>query len=383
MALPLLPLIKGIGLLGFGGAALGTATTGMNHLAQGAPQTDVNVPPALMPTTATPMPMLNSPSAMARFGVPMAPVPPKQNIGTNEMLARAGGAIMSNAAKGGPAAYGAGLEAYGDMMDKNREMERLSAVDQYNAAAAQQSALGKMKPPVAPMGAEYTTAALTAIEGIENAVAKAEASGMNPFDDVTGIMGTIMKYYPGSNSNDVASLIETVVSSVGFDRLQAMRDASPTGGALGQVSEVELRQLNASIANLRQSQGTPQFKKNLSIVRRQLERTVYFMNLRVQQYNDEMRGIVRSSNTTSDQLYSTYNQYRGGGAAQPAQPAQPAVPGTQAQNPAAAAAANPAPAAAPAAPGITNMAPAAPAAPQQQPPTLTTQGGVQYRPLPQ
>ena len=43
-----------------------------------------------------------------------------------------------------------------------------------------------------------------------------------------------------------------------------MRDASPTGGALGQVSERELDQLNASIANLRQSQSLGQFKSNLA-----------------------------------------------------------------------------------------------------------------------
>jgi len=358
MALPFLPFLIGGSALG-GGAAL------LNMASQGAAPQNTTISPALQANPAPAMPMLNAnPSAMARFGVPMAPVPPKQQIGTNEMLARAGGAIMSKAHLGGPQAYGAGLQAYGQMMDKNRELERLGAVDQYNAAVAQQRALGKMKPPVAPMGAEYTTAALTAIEGIENAVAKAEESGMNPFDDVTGIMGSIMKYYPGSNANDVSALIETVVSSVGFDRLQAMRDASPTGGALGQVSEIELRQLNASIANLRQSQSTAQFKNNLGIVKQQLERTVYFMNLRVQQYNDEMRGIVRSSNSTPQQLYATYNQYRGGGAAQPAQVATPAA---QAQAPAAAPAANPAPAAAPAAPGITNMAPAAPAAPQGTP----------------
>ena len=185
MALPFIPLM-------IGGSALGALGYGINHLAQGADQQPSTITPALQPNTAMPMPMLNNPSAMARFGVPMAPVPPKQKIGTNEMLARAGGAIMANSHLGAPQAYGAGLAAYGQMMDKNREMERLSAVDRYNAAVAQQRA-SQNGTPVAPMGADYTNAALTAIEKIENAVAKAEASGANPFDDVTGIMGSIMK----------------------------------------------------------------------------------------------------------------------------------------------------------------------------------------------
>ena len=352
MAIPLLPLILGTGALGTAGAAL--------YGSGGPEQQPSNVPPALQPNTATPMPMLNNPSAMARFGVPMAPVPPKQNIGTNEMLARAGGAIMANASKGGPAAYGPGLEAYGSMMDKNRELERLGAVDQYNAAVAQQQAAAKAGSPVAPMGADYTNAALTAIEKIENAVAHAEAYGANPFDDVTGIMGSLMKNLSGSNAHDVETLIQTVVSSIGFDRLQAMRDASPTGGALGQVSERELDQLNASIANLKQSQSLGQFKSNLAIVKAQLQRTVAAINAQVMAYN-QMQG------------YGSGNVVTSGNVVQPAVQAAPAAP-VAAQPQAAAPIANPAPAAAPAAPGITNMAPAAPAAPQGT--SYTTGNGV-------
>ena len=342
MALPFIPLM-------IGGSALGALGYGINHLAQGADPQPSAIPPALQPNPAMPMPMLNNPSAMARFGVPMAPVPPKQQIGTNEMLARAGGAIMANSHLGAPQAYGAGLQAYGQMMDKNREMERLGAVDQYNAAVAQQRAAAKAGTPVAPMAADYTNAALTAIENIENAVAKAEASGANPFDDVTGIMGSVMKNLSGSNAHDVESLIQTVVSSIGFDRLQAMRDASPTGGALGQVSERELDQLNASIANLRQSQSLGQFKSNLAIVKVQLQRTVAAINAQVMAYN-QMQGYGSGNVITSNNVVT------------PAVQAAPAAP-VAAQPQAAAPIANPAPAAAPAAPGITNMAPAAPAAP--------------------
>ena len=350
---------KGLGLFGAGSAGLYGAAQGLGALSRGPEQQPSNVPPALQPGLAPSMPMLTGPSSMARYGVPMAPVPPKQNIGTNEMLARAGGAIMSNASKGGPAAYGAGLEAYGSMMDQNRELERQSAVDQYNAAAAQQSALSKMPQSVAPMDAGYTTAALTALEKIETSYDHA-ASTMNPLDDVAGFWGTVMKVFPGSNASDVKSSIQTVVSSIGFDRLQAMRDASPTGGALGQVSERELSQLNASIGNLEQSQSGPQFRDNVRIVKAQLQRTIYFMNLRVQQYNNEIRGMAPSSNATPQQLYAAYSQSIGGGSAQPAQPQQaaPAAPAAPA-----AAATPAAPAASPqAASGISAMAPASPAA---------------------
>ena len=374
MAIQFIPMLgaaaKGLGLFGAGSAGLYGAAQGIGALSRGPEQQPSNVPPALQPGLAPSMPMLTGPSSMARYGVPMAPVPPKQNIGTNEMLARAGGAIMSNASKGGPAAYGAGLEAYGSMMDQNRELERQSAVDQYNAAAAQQSALGKMKPPVAPLGANYTNAALMAIEKIENAVASGEESGMNPFDDVTGLAGAFMKNIPGSNANDVAAAIETVVSSIGFDRLQAMRDASPTGGALGQVSERELGQLNASIGNLRQSQSLGAFKSNLAIVKANLQRTVYFMNLRVQEYNAQMQGLAPSSNVSVQQLYNNYTGQASGSPAQPAQPQQaaPAAP------PAASA---PAPTPGPQGAPITNPPPVlVPAPPQQQGTPYQTGNGV-------
>ena len=131
-----LPLMYGASAL----AGTGAGLYGLSQLASGPEQQASNVPPALQADPSTPLPMLGAPSSMARFGVPMAPVPPKQQIGTNEMLARAGGAIMSNSNLGGPQAYGAGLQAYGEMMDQNREMERLSSVDQYNASIAQQKA---------------------------------------------------------------------------------------------------------------------------------------------------------------------------------------------------------------------------------------------------
>ena len=52
--------------------------------------------------------------------------------------------------------------------------------------------------------------------------------------------------------------------NLGFDKLQAMRDASPTGGALGQVSEMELRQLNAAFGDFEQSLSPEELKYNLS-----------------------------------------------------------------------------------------------------------------------
>ena len=63
--------------------------------------------------------------------------------------------------------------------------------------------------------------------------------------------------------------INTIKANVGFDKLQAMRDASPTGGALGQVSNIELRQLEASLGSLNPNQDKETLLKNLNTVKAQ------------------------------------------------------------------------------------------------------------------
>lgn len=72
---------------------------------------------------------------------------------------------------------------------------------------------------------------------------------------------------PGTPAHDVSKLIDTIRANVGFDRLQQMRAASPTGGALGQVSEMENRLLQATIGNLEQSQTKDQLLYNLQRVK--------------------------------------------------------------------------------------------------------------------
>lgn len=84
---------------------------------------------------------------------------------------------------------------------------------------------------------------------------------------VTG-MGSYLSAIPGTQARDVSALVDTVKANVGFDKLQQMRAASPTGGALGQVSERENLLLQSTIANLEQSQSKEQFTRNLQEVKK-------------------------------------------------------------------------------------------------------------------
>lgn len=77
---------------------------------------------------------------------------------------------------------------------------------------------------------------------------------------------------PGSAQRDVDALIETLKARLGFGTLQEMRNNSPTGGALGQVSEKELAFLQNAEQSLRTSQSEEQFKENLNLIEQSLDR---------------------------------------------------------------------------------------------------------------
>jgi len=83
----------------------------------------------------------------------------------------------------------------------------------------------------------------------------------------SGAVGGVLANVPGTQAYDVGQLIETIKANSGFDRLQAMRDSSPTGGALGAINKSEMDLLQAALGNLSQSQSAEQLKYNLERVK--------------------------------------------------------------------------------------------------------------------
>lgn len=95
-----------------------------------------------------------------------------------------------------------------------------------------------------------------------------------------GLGAEAMAGIGGTDSANMAAAISTIISAIGFKRLQDMRDASPTGGALGQVSERELNQLNASLGSLAQSQSKEQFLENIEKIEKHYKGFVDSINAR-------------------------------------------------------------------------------------------------------
>jgi hypothetical protein len=79
----------------------------------------------------------------------------------------------------------------------------------------------------------------------------------------TGGTGAALSYVPGTAAFNSRKLLDTIKSNIGFDRLQQMRDQSPTGGALGNVTKPEMDLLQAAKGSLEQSQDAEQFEYNL------------------------------------------------------------------------------------------------------------------------
>lgn len=79
----------------------------------------------------------------------------------------------------------------------------------------------------------------------------------------TGFIGARLRGVEGTPAYNLAAEIETIKANLGFDRLQQMRDNSPTGGALGQVAIQELIALQSTVANLDPNQSDEQLRQNL------------------------------------------------------------------------------------------------------------------------
>lgn len=200
--------------------------------------------------------------------------PPNTGIGMGERLMRVGGAGLS--ASGLPQ-----NQVLGQMLTENAivdDLNRQNALDAYNAqvkalapfmkAASKQASKSGLNVAAVP-----DTAAVMLNIDRSLPIIQADIDGiLNSFlgmgGTTTGLIGQMMSMVGGTKANDLQSRLETIKGNIGFDKLQRMRDASPTGGALGQVSQMELGQLNASLGNLNINQTPEQLKQNLLDVRR-------------------------------------------------------------------------------------------------------------------
>lgn len=141
-----------------------------------------------------------------------------------------------------------------------------------------------------PMAAPVpgSPAAMEVVQG-QNKAAAANSNAMVASDIVTtaadralkaaknrnfGATGTsIVGMLPWTDSAEVMDQVDVLKAQASIENLTAMREASPTGGALGSVTERELKILQDKSGRL--NPNSPNFERDLADYTRQLLRTIH------------------------------------------------------------------------------------------------------------
>lgn len=110
-------------------------------------------------------------------------------------------------------------------------------------------------------GAGQAKAALeTSVSSLDRMADVARTIGADPsLGRITGIPG-MFPNIPGGGAADVQAKLENLKTQVAFGVLQAMREASKTGGALGAVSDRENTMLSNALASLDRVQSVDQMR---------------------------------------------------------------------------------------------------------------------------
>lgn len=109
-------------------------------------------------------------------------------------------------------------------------------------------------------------AAADQIARVDSVMEEAELA----IDDIdgasTGLAGSVTRKIAGTPAFALARKIETIQANLSFDRIAEMRKNSPTGGALGQVSERELTLLGAAVVALDQANSEEEVRRSFEKV---------------------------------------------------------------------------------------------------------------------
>ena len=82
-------------------------------------------------------------------------------------------------------------------------------------------------------------------------------------NEQTALGRVTLSKVPLTDANALSAALETIAANVGFGTLQEMREASKTGGALGQITEREHVLLQAVLGSLKQSLPLADLSRNL------------------------------------------------------------------------------------------------------------------------
>lgn len=116
--------------------------------------------------------------------------------------------------------------------------------------------------------ADDPNARADAVSKLRRVIDKIDSVALDAMDNggwgETGTTGWVLGAVPGSAGYDLRGDLKTIDANTAFDQLNAMRQSSPTGGALGNVTEKELELLTSSVANLDPNKSADAFFGSLA-----------------------------------------------------------------------------------------------------------------------
>jgi hypothetical protein len=165
-------------------------------------------------------------------------------------------ATLPNSAKEFEYAVANGFQgSYPEWLDRGRVREAAAAKEE--AAAATASAAADEQRKLMDEFADIDNQ----LGVIDDSIALIDEKGAG------GLSNTFMGWITASDEGTLRENVKTMEAELAFKRLQKMRDQSKTGGALGQVSNIELGLLKASIRSLNPEQNEKTLRRNLLKVR--------------------------------------------------------------------------------------------------------------------
>lgn len=222
-------------------------------------------------------------SAMPPANVPLSQIPPAApqqfakvaQTGTMAGYERLPDGTM-RAIPGGPADTAAKApEGYRRTPDGNLEFIKGGPKDPN--VQAQQAEVKLSTKDIAAREAKYPQAT-TALNGFEAKTAKFERdidellANKKGLDEITGyIAGRTNLSAMSKEGQRALALYNTITAKGGFSELQDMRNASPTGGALGNVSNQEGQQLINSFGALARTQNAEDLRRSLATAKSDLQ----------------------------------------------------------------------------------------------------------------
>ena len=90
--------------------------------------------------------------------------------------------------------------------------------------------------------------------------------------DMSAVEYALGSALPGTDARELASKVDTIQANLAFSELEEMRKNSPTGGALGNVTEKELDLLKSAVSGLDPALGLEAFNKQVKLIQDHYDR---------------------------------------------------------------------------------------------------------------